>query len=42
MKMADLVKKVQLQLDQILLQPELIGLKELCRVTSVQKPEYEG
>ena len=41
-KMADLVEKLQLQLDEVLLHLEPIGLREICKVTGVQEPEYEG
>ena len=39
--MEDLVEKLQLQLDEILLKFETIGLKELCSFTGVQELEYE-
>ena len=39
--MADLVEKLQLQVDKRLLQFEPTGLKELCSFTSVQEPGYE-
>ena len=40
--MADLVEKLQLEFDKIFLKFEPIGLRDLCRFTGVQKPEYEG
>ena len=40
--MADLAEKYQVQLDEILLQFEPIGLKEHFSFTGAQEPEYEG
>ena len=40
--MTNLVEKLQLQYDEILLQFEPIGLKKIYSFTGIHEPEYEG